>query len=93
MAQSEPGENPIIYEEPEMEKSEEQEPSESWWQRITRRVIQDLIGLDENTLSVIFGEELVGGPTPTATPTQSSPIAAAGAAEDHEEGEGGKREG
>ena len=81
MAQSEPGENPIIYEEPEMAKSEEQEPSESWWQRITRRVIQDLIGLDENTLSVIFGEELVGGPTPDATPTQSSPIAAAGAAE------------
>jgi hypothetical protein len=81
MAQSEPGENPIIYEEPEMEKSEEQEPSESWWQRITRRVIQDLIGLDENTLSVIFGEELVGGPTPTATPTQTSPIATAGVAE------------
>jgi hypothetical protein len=81
IAQSEPGENPIIYKEPEMEKSEEQEPSESWWQRITRRVIQDLIGLDENTLSVIFGEELVGGPTPTATPTQLSPIAAAGVAE------------
>ena len=81
MAQSEPGENPIIYEEPEMVKSEEQEPSESWWQRITRRVIQDLIGLDENTLSVIFGEELVGGPTPTATPTQPSPLDSAGAAE------------
>lgn len=79
--QSEPGENPIIYEEPEMVKSEEQEPSESWWQRITRRVIQDLIGLDENTLSVIFGEELVGGPTPTATPSQPSPLAAAVAAE------------
>ena len=81
MAQSEPGKNPIIYKGPEMEKSEEQEPRESWWQRITRRVIQDLIGLDENTLSVIFGEELAGGPTPTATPTHTSPIAVAGAAE------------
>lgn len=80
-AQTEPGENPIIYEEPEMMKSEEQEPSESWWQRITRRVIQDLIGLDENTLSVIFGEELVGGPTPTQTPNQPSPLAAAASAE------------
>lgn len=80
-AQSVPGENPIIYEEPEMVKDEEEEPSESWWQRITRRVIQDLIGLDENTLSVIFGEELVGGPTPTLTPNQPSPLAATATAE------------
>jgi hypothetical protein len=77
--QSEAGETHIIYEEPEMVKSEEQEPSESWWQRITRRVIQDLIGLDENTLSVIFGEELVDDTTPTSN--QPSPLAAAAAAE------------
>lgn len=80
-AQSVPGEEPIIYEEPEMVKSEGQEPSESWWQRITRRVIQDLIGLDDTTLSVIFGEELAAGPTPTLTPNQSSPLATAAAAE------------
>jgi hypothetical protein len=73
------GEEPIIYAEPEMTKSEEQEPSESWWQRITRRVIQDLIGLDEKTLSVIFGEELAEGSTPT--PVQPSPLATAAAAE------------
>ncbi|KAH7118888.1 hypothetical protein B0J11DRAFT_79587 [Dendryphion nanum] len=30
----------------------------SFWQRLTRRVIRDLIGLDEDTLSVIFGESL-----------------------------------
>ena len=30
----------------------------SFWQRLTRRVIRDLIGLDEDTLSVIFGEAL-----------------------------------
>ncbi|OQN99764.1 hypothetical protein B0A48_14534 [Cryoendolithus antarcticus] len=52
---------------------------ESWWQRITRRVIQDLIGLDENTLSVIFGEQLLEDPSPTLTLT--SPIAAAAATE------------
>lgn len=45
--------------------------SESFWQRITRRVIQDLMGLDETTLSVIFGEELPRD----ATPTQPSPLA------------------
>lgn len=81
VAQPLPSEDSVIYEEPEMVKSEEQEPSESWWQRITRRVIQDLIGLDENTLSVIFGEELVDGPTPTLTPQQPSPLAAAVSAE------------
>lgn len=51
------------------------EPSESWWQRITRRVIRDLIGLDETTLSVIFGEELAADAT--STPTQQSPFATA----------------
>ncbi|GAB7357121.1 hypothetical protein MBLNU459_g7922t1 [Dothideomycetes sp. NU459] len=45
--------------------------TETFWQRITRRVIKDLMGLDETTLSVIFGEELA----PDATPTQASPLA------------------
>jgi hypothetical protein len=66
----------IIIEEPETEsKSEEPPVSESFWQRITRRVIRDLIGLDENTLSVIFGESLPEAASPT--PTQPSPIAMA----------------
>ncbi|KAF2729019.1 hypothetical protein EJ04DRAFT_503134 [Polyplosphaeria fusca] len=30
----------------------------SFWQRLTRRVIRDLMGIDDNTLSVIFGEAL-----------------------------------
>ena len=34
------------------------EDTESFWQRITRRVIRDFIGLDDATLSVIFGESL-----------------------------------
>ncbi|PYI05078.1 hypothetical protein BO78DRAFT_419938 [Aspergillus sclerotiicarbonarius CBS 121057] len=33
---------------------------ESLWQRITRKVIQDLIGIDDSLLSVIFGESLPG---------------------------------
>ncbi|KAL5115433.1 hypothetical protein ACEQ8H_006654 [Pleosporales sp. CAS-2024a] len=40
------------------------------WQRITRRVIRDLIGLDEDTLSIIFGESLPDGGT---TPKPGSP--------------------
>ncbi len=34
------------------------EDSESFWQRITRKVIRDFIGIDDNLLSVIFGESL-----------------------------------
>lgn len=34
------------------------EDSESFWQRITRRVIRDFIGIDDHLLSVIFGESL-----------------------------------
>ncbi|KAF2747135.1 hypothetical protein M011DRAFT_468018 [Sporormia fimetaria CBS 119925] len=30
----------------------------SFWERLTRRVIRDLMGIDEDTLSVIFGESL-----------------------------------
>ena len=37
----------------------EVEIDESFWQRITRKVIRDLIGIDENLLSVIFGESLL----------------------------------
>ncbi|KAL1970121.1 hypothetical protein VTN77DRAFT_6526 [Rasamsonia byssochlamydoides] len=32
---------------------------ESFWRRITRRVIRDLIGIDDSLLSVILGESLV----------------------------------
>ncbi|KAK5011014.1 hypothetical protein LTR28_006323, partial [Elasticomyces elasticus] len=55
--------------------AEETSKNDSFWQRITRRVICDLMGLDETTLSVIFGEELPEAAS--ATPTQSSPLATA----------------
>ncbi len=38
--------------------TEEPEETETFWQRITRRVIRDLIGIDDSILSVIFGESL-----------------------------------
>lgn len=34
------------------------EDSESFWERITRRVLRDFIGMDDNLLSIIFGESL-----------------------------------
>ncbi|KAK1072500.1 hypothetical protein LTR12_009898 [Friedmanniomyces endolithicus] len=64
----------VVREETARPAEEAERPGESWWQRLTRRVIQDLIGLDENTLSVIFGEELPADPSPTLT--QPSPLAA-----------------
>lgn len=32
--------------------------NEGFWSRITRRVIQDLMGIDDNLLSILFGEAL-----------------------------------
>ncbi|KAK5135709.1 hypothetical protein LTR08_004695 [Meristemomyces frigidus] len=52
-----------------------EQAGESWWQKLTRRVIQDLIGLDDTTLSVIFGEQLPEDASPTLT--QPSPLARA----------------
>lgn len=54
--------------------TEDDAEMESFWQRITRKVIKDLMGLDETTLSVIFGEEL---PLSVFTPpVQSPPVVA-----------------
>lgn len=41
---------------------------ESFWQRITRRVIRDFVGLDDAMLSVVFGESL-----PVEQPLGSAP--------------------
>ncbi|KAF4554672.1 Hypothetical protein D9617_4g004270 [Elsinoe fawcettii] len=57
----------------EIGETEVKAESESFWQRITRKVIRDLMGLDQNTLSVIFGEDLPD--ELSSTPTQDSPIA------------------
>lgn len=45
--------------------------NESFWSRITRRVIQDLMGIDDNTLSILFGESLPLEAELAKTPTTS----------------------
>jgi hypothetical protein len=49
------------------DSSEESTENLSFWQRLTRRVIRDLMGIDEDTLSAIFGESLLGE-TPSTSP-------------------------
>ncbi|KAI1916166.1 hypothetical protein LOZ61_001158 [Ophidiomyces ophidiicola] len=39
--------------------SKDSEEEESFWRRITRKVIRELIGIDDRILAVIFGEALV----------------------------------
>jgi hypothetical protein len=41
-----------------LQPQQESEEDESFWRRITRKVIRDLIGIDDSLLSVIFGESL-----------------------------------
>ncbi|MCJ1257272.1 hypothetical protein MMC24_005097 [Lignoscripta atroalba] len=54
------------------------EKDESFWQRITRRVIRDFMGIDESLLSVIFGESLLADtpsiPRRTLTTTPPTPL-------------------
>ncbi|KAJ6190945.1 hypothetical protein N7519_000966 [Penicillium mononematosum] len=47
------------------------EDEESFWRRITRTVIRDLIGIDDSLLSVIFGESL---PLDAQPQTQEDPL-------------------
>jgi hypothetical protein len=47
------------------------EDEESFWRRITRKVIRDLIGIDDALLSVIFGESL---PLDVQTPDQEESL-------------------
>jgi hypothetical protein len=48
----------------------DQDESEGFWSRITRRVIEDMLGIDYNLLPIIFGEALPelddAGPLPQA---------------------------
>ncbi|KAF2445603.1 hypothetical protein P171DRAFT_318917, partial [Karstenula rhodostoma CBS 690.94] len=58
------------------EASDESTENISFWQRLTRRVIRDLMGIDEDTLSVIFGEslpdEIAAAPAEAAPETRPS---------------------
>ncbi|KAL4917158.1 hypothetical protein BDW62DRAFT_201975 [Aspergillus aurantiobrunneus] len=52
------GVQPIPHEHQTSSVEPAADEDESFWQRITRKVIRDLIGIDESLLSVIFGESL-----------------------------------
>jgi hypothetical protein len=60
-------------EDPEMEQGTRVSDgeNESFWKRITRRVIEDLMGIDDRLLSILFGEAIAEDddilPTPLAT--------------------------
>jgi hypothetical protein len=48
-----------------------QDENESFWNRITKRVIQDLMGIDDDLLSIIFGESLPEDDDLSSTPPAS----------------------
>ena len=52
-------------------ENEASEENESFWKRITRRVIRDLIGIDKTILSVIFGESFVDESEPSQSSSRS----------------------
>ncbi|EPE35314.1 hypothetical protein GLAREA_11013 [Glarea lozoyensis ATCC 20868] len=45
-----------------------QDENQSFWNRITKRVIQDLMGIDDDLLSIIFGESLPESDDLSSTP-------------------------
>jgi hypothetical protein len=52
----------------------EVEENVSFWNRITRRVIRDLMGIDDDLLSIIFGEALPADDDLSTTPPSKSPL-------------------
>ncbi|KAI9856694.1 MAG: hypothetical protein M1824_005276 [Vezdaea acicularis] len=55
------------------EQDNEPEDTECLWQRITRHVIRDLMGIDDSILSIIFGESLVEDAEDRANTSNPSP--------------------
>jgi hypothetical protein len=53
-----------------------EEDNEGFWDWITRRVIHDLMGIDDDLLSIIFGEALPENYDLSNTPTANSPFTA-----------------
>ncbi|KAF4634805.1 hypothetical protein G7Y89_g3296 [Cudoniella acicularis] len=48
--------------------------NESFWNRITKRVIQDLMGIDDDLLSIIFGEAIPENDDLSTTPPANQPL-------------------
>ncbi|KAH8589409.1 hypothetical protein B0O99DRAFT_599863 [Bisporella sp. PMI_857] len=59
------------------EVSENVNDNESFWNKITRRVIRDLMGIDDDLLSIIFGEKLPEDDDLSTTPPARSQVDAA----------------
>jgi hypothetical protein len=55
------------------EKEVSGDEDESFWNRITRRVIRDLMGIDDDLLSIIFGEALPEDDDLSTTPPADAP--------------------
>ncbi|KAK2629156.1 hypothetical protein QTJ16_002259 [Diplocarpon rosae] len=51
------------------------EESDSLWSRITKKVIRDLMGIDDDLLAIIFGESLPGDDELSTTPPTTSVMA------------------
>jgi len=49
---------PVVEQIEQTERQPSEEETKSFWQKFTERVIRDLIGIDENLLSIILGEDL-----------------------------------
>ncbi|KAI1481067.1 hypothetical protein F4774DRAFT_375367 [Daldinia eschscholtzii] len=54
------------------DESEEGTDGESIWGRITRKVVRDILGIDDKMLSILFGEELPDEADLSSTPKLSS---------------------
>ncbi|KAI1161177.1 hypothetical protein F5B18DRAFT_629346 [Nemania serpens] len=52
-------------------RGDSSEVRDSIWSRITRKVIQDLLGIDDKTLSILFGETFSHEEDPSSTPRPS----------------------
>ncbi|KAI1274023.1 hypothetical protein F5Y07DRAFT_227364 [Xylaria sp. FL0933] len=52
--------------------SDSSEKRDSIWSRVTRKVIQDLMGIDDKTLCILFGEELPDEEDLSTTPKAST---------------------
>ncbi|KAK9467872.1 hypothetical protein V1512DRAFT_260270 [Lipomyces arxii] len=56
-----------IYSPPSMQSHTSPQPAPTFWQRFTRRVIHDIMGLNDDVLDVFFGDPVSGFMTPPAT--------------------------
>ena len=52
---------------------ERDEDNETFWQRVTSRVIRDFIGIDDTMLAIILGESLPAENTTTSSPPSKAP--------------------